>query len=475
MAADPSKEWIEIFDWTKSNGRATTKTVQDIVRNFNAQEFVPPAIIGHKSSYPKDTRIPVGANVVALKSDEECRRLFVQYDYPEKIDVEIPEPYQKLVGMSEFFKEAVNKKLYTSRSIGVGVKKDGSAYLEHVGYLGAQLPEIKGMPAHEFVLLPEVAHAHFIEFASTDDTEFTEFDNTMTKDISNIKWPDRVKPERRKNFLTQLLSPEFAKADPAVASTLMDTLRDLWDVEDATDAELVGIAKKLLSQQDEDEAAAAGAAAALMARQGFYSQFAKPEDLKEFAAGLGEVIGGAVKAALKPMNERLDAFEKKQTEFAAVPAPVVDTVAPVAPAAGTLAPAPESMGLTQDQADAAVEKAKTDLTNSKNWIPAFDSTLLPMMSCLANTKCDTGSCLDQLVTALSAIEGLAEMSELSDVLEYAGIQQRKQEIEAKEPEPVVRTPNHLPTMNGDISKKVTEYMQAHPGTNYVQASDILGY
>ncbi len=473
MTGDPSKQWIEIFDWTKSNGRASAKTVQDIVRNFNAQEFLPPAIIGHKSSYPKDTRIPVGALITALKADNNGEKVFAQYDFPGKVECDVPEPYRELVGMSEFFKEAVNKKLYTTRSIGVGVKKDGSSFLEHVGYLGAQLPEIKGMKAHEFALLPEAAHSLFLEYASQDGiTEFTESD-TIMKDFSKVKFPESVKPTTQEKLLKQaaaITAFEFAADDPN--ETLVATLRDLWDIADATVEEIVGIAKKLLSQKEQDEAAAAGVAEAVMNR-GYFQSLAKTADLKEFSEQLGQGIVIAIGNAVKPLGDRLTAIEQKQKEFTETPAVPAVPVAPATPAVGA-APAPVGLGLTQEQIDQAVEKAVNDLTASKNWIPAFDSTLKPIMPTLANTKYESGSCLDQLVQALSAVEGLAEMTELSGMIEFAGIERRVQEIKAPDTSTAIRVPNHQPTMNDEPARKVEEYMAANPGVNIWQATDALG-
>jgi hypothetical protein len=468
MANDPTKQWIEIFDWTKSNGRASAKTVSNIVKNFNAQEFLPPAIVGHKSSYPKDTRIPVGALVTAVKEDGP--KLFAQFDFPGKIEVEIPEPYRDFVGMSEFFKEAVNKKLYTTRSIGVAVKKDGTEFLEHVGYLGAQLPEIKGMPTQQFSQLPSEVQSRFIEYSSS--VEFQEFENDLTmKDFSKVKFPAYVKPELQAKLLraaAAITTYEFAANDPN--DVLVETLRNYWDLPaDTTVEEIVGVAKKLLAQKEEDEAAAAGAAAALLATSVTYNQDSKTFDMKEFAQTFGKGIGEVITNAMKPVNDRLAAIEQKQKEFAEAGG----TETPEVPVTTGAAPAPESMGLTPEQIAAKVAAAKDTLVNSKNWIPAFDETLMPVMTACANVKMGTGSVLDQLATALSAVEGLAEMTELSEIFEYAGIQERVKEIKT----PVENGPNvptHLPGANQDLMKKTTEYMAQHPGTSYVEAAGALG-
>ncbi|MDZ7763208.1 MAG: hypothetical protein U5K00_02110 [Melioribacteraceae bacterium] len=135
---------FEIFktgQHTSSNGVTKDYTLEDLEKiadNYNRSEHEAPIVIGHpKSNAPA-------------------------YGWIEKIFVQGDRLFAKAKDVVEDFVNAVKEKKFSKRSI--SLTKDG--LLNHVGFLGATVPAVKGLADVEF---NEDADLNEFEYAMRED------------------------------------------------------------------------------------------------------------------------------------------------------------------------------------------------------------------------------------------------------------------------------------------------------------------
>lgn len=444
-------EWVLLFDKTKAGDRAKDINLQQVVDNFKPEFSAVPAIVGHDSSYPKDTRIPVGAWVKEVMQ-EAGQKLFGKYEKPERLDVKAPKRFEKLVGMSDFFEDAVNKGLWKKRSVGIIDTPNGHS-LHHVAYLGAALPECKGMPDHEFNQHPELRKLTTDFSAETTILEFEE-ESIMPKQKGKIKEFEAFDPSKLEDD------------DIVALGKIIDMLREDYGLEsDASTEQILGAMTTEESEDEEVDEALATLGAAVLTPGTMISSFSEEQVKKSPLLG-----------ALNTIVKELSALKTKVVEFENAPAtPAAGTTpaatTPAAPATGTTGELQvATLGKPETQCNDEAQKAKETLDAAKNWVPSWDDKLLPLMSTLANVKTDSGSALDTLVSALNDISGIAEMQEYSQVIDFAEtIRERK---EAKKEEGfVARKGEKVGNLN--LRKKVKEYQAKNPGKSYLESYDNL--
>lgn len=123
-----SEQWIEVFragDYG-SKGIYTAADVKQMADDYDPSKHEAPVVLGH----PKDDA-PAYAWVQALKS----------------VDGTL---FAKLNQIDPQFEESVDAGRYKKRSIALYRSKDGKLHLRHVGWLGAAVPEVKGLADAKF-------------------------------------------------------------------------------------------------------------------------------------------------------------------------------------------------------------------------------------------------------------------------------------------------------------------------------------
>jgi hypothetical protein len=123
-----SNQWVDVFaagDHGEDKGVFTEADLDDIVRNFDPAKHEPPAVIGH----PKDDT-PAYAWVDAVRRVGDRLQARFKDATPD-------------------FEQAVKDRRFPKRS--VSLYKTGTGWmLRHVGFLGAQVPQVKGLAEIKF-------------------------------------------------------------------------------------------------------------------------------------------------------------------------------------------------------------------------------------------------------------------------------------------------------------------------------------
>jgi hypothetical protein len=396
-----AEKWIEIFDAAKSGGRATISDVREMAESYDPNYSAAPATIGHTDDYDRkpNSKIPVGAWVEKVKQDGS--KLFASFKFPDEITVAIPDEFKELAGMPAFFKQAVNNKLYSKRSVGIS-NKDGKKYLHHVAYLGGQLPQCKGMADQTFT---EELSGLVCTFSDQNFTEISE--QPMSIKVTGFK----KAVQAMNKTLTRADVIAFAEAiDPADPNAekevdqLLEAIREMYGLpEDADVGQCLGALK---AEQAEVVAASAGAAAV--------------------AAALTAPVGGMPLSMYTELTKQIQAVSTKVDKFAeATPATPTVPATPAAPAAdakpndvkdtGTI----DALPLTPDQVTSEVNDAVTTLKGLNVWIPAWDegadgNKFTDVLAQAAVVPFGDGSLLDGITTALSSLPNIAQMSEVAD-------------------------------------------------------------
>lgn len=448
--------WFEIFDADKTNGRASRKDVEDIVRNFNPREHEPPIQIGHTSDYPKDTRIPAMGWIGALKNIGP--KIYARARELPPIS-NIPDGFKDLKDFfdrSKFLKEIVDKEYFSKRSVELGRRKeDGSRYLKKLGLLGAVVPECKGMPNIAFSEAPQLKD-FLIEFS---DEEFDEIviEDTMADN------------KTKKNLFDQL--KEFAELDPSKLSDeeltalteVIDKVKVILGLNEGSSLqEVLGAIKTSEAGMADYMKGKAAIGEHATSNGGAVSQFSEllKGALDEFA-----------EKTIKPLKAELDTIKQKQAEFAEGD--------PTSGGGGDDGEQPaadeqpvETLKKKSDDCGKEADQVKTDLETAKNWPTAFDELkAIELFKILANVKYGDKSALEGTKELMMVVKGVTELAEHLDYIESHNFAERNR-IEREQPSGF-KAPAGAKIVGTDVSAMVEEYMEKHEGTTYEQATDIL--
>lgn len=402
------------------------KDFNELVDSYDPSYHVAPAILGHYSSYKRNTKAPVGAWIEKVK--RVGTKILAVLKYPGEITVAVPSEFKELAEMPKFFKEVIGKALFKTKSIGTKRYEDGKLRIHHLAFLGSTVPQCKGLTDTEFQEHPELAGLVF-EFGGEDDFNVIE---------------------------------EYQAMDG-----ILEILIDLFGLDaNATEEEVQGALK--LRQAEKKKATEEAAA---LANGGL------------FAPVVGAPVDFAEKLnkSLSDFAEKLDAKITKlgtdlRKEFAeeVPPAPVPAPTPEPTPAVNQ---AVEVIEISATDAKAKADAATNDLKAKKNWLPAFDESLTPVLPILAAVKVGEKSALDSVIAALGAIEGLTEMNE--ELTGYRGFFDEKAVKEYSERNADASTPSNIAVpvgtgvMNEDIYKEVKEYSETH-NISYAEAATKLG-
>lgn len=158
---DFSNQWIEIFragDYG-AKGNWTAEDVKRVTANFEPQTWQPPLVLGH----PKDDAPAMG---LVRELREEAGRLLMR---AEKVHPAL--------------EALVQEGRYPNRSVAFYLDPEGKGpVLRHVGFLGAQPPEIKGLEPVKFSDGEFVA----IEFNEEETVDPKELSKTVAAEIRNF-------------------------------------------------------------------------------------------------------------------------------------------------------------------------------------------------------------------------------------------------------------------------------------------------
>jgi len=232
------EKWYEV--WAAGNypqGNFTEEDVQQIVDNYNPEQYEAPIVIGHPQ---KDD--PAFGWVEALK--REGKKLLAKFKQVEPT-----------------FQEAVNQGRY--RKVSVRLRKTDNGWtLRHVGFLGAAPPQVEGLKPIQFTeeasdvdcefSLPEVTPlggdpGHKKDFKEgkplkTEEQIRAEIRAELEKEFSgtqdeNAKLKEALAKERRKNReleFSSFIEQHKEQLPPAVRTGMVDFMISLAEQEEAT-------------------------------------------------------------------------------------------------------------------------------------------------------------------------------------------------------------------------------------------------
>lgn len=435
MAVIADGEYILICDAARSGGKVTTQDLADVAASYDPQLSAAPAIVGHTSSYPKDTRIPAGAWIEKVKLADSGNKLLAKLRYVGDIPVRAPKQFEELQDMAQWFPEAVNAGLYQKRSVGIMKRQDfngGKAYLHHLAFLGAKLPQVKGMPDVE---LAEEGNKDFSKYyvECSADESITEIEmpnlkvtRAQAKAAVAGLVPAKLKLSAAQKVLAQSMAARVAElaedipidgvttGDPDAEeeiNTLLEALREMFKL--PPEANIGMILGAVLAEQQENsdkKMALAGAAASFL-----------PPSMITPVAEFSE-DGAKIPKWARVLNAKMDAVMKELDDTP--PAPAAPAApAPAAPAPGTPPAAVEGdaavavvpLGLPADKCQNAADAAVQQLKDNNSWLPAFDDAGFPaLFAMLANVKYADKSALDALVTGLQSLPNLSDLSEFEE-------------------------------------------------------------
>lgn len=206
-------KWCEIFqagthiDHNGSKATWTTKTLDEIVNNFNEKNSDVPIVIGH----PK-VNSPAYGWVDKLK--REGKKLLATFK-----------------DVSPEFAEWVNKGFYKTRSISLY----GDNTLRHVGWLGGQPPAIKGLASYQFA-------------ENENDIKIYDFSDGGLKEY-NFKFQSIAK------FLTDLREFLIEKYDIETADKVINSWRieDLKHIDTQDKEEIAAFCEAILNPPDKEK------------------------------------------------------------------------------------------------------------------------------------------------------------------------------------------------------------------------------
>jgi hypothetical protein len=391
-------EWYELFDVARAAGRATMQDLQDMVSTFDPSTLKVPAIIGHSSSYARNSKIPVGAWVDQIKA--EGTKLFGTFRLPKIPQTPPPGEFADLQQFTTWFQEAINGGMYDTHSIAFR-HENGRARLREVAFLGAQQPAIKGMPKVEFQESDEEEWSYF-----QSEEELTQIEQEGESSISTM-------PKNKKTVTRTFSITDFSKLseeDQAALNEIVDMLLEDYSLgELGTMQQILGAMKAEEANEEEqtEKAAAIG------------EPFVFSEEVKK---GLGDYIA----LQLKPLADKVKEFEDAAASNTVTAGATTGAGGDAGGASTETQTTSKLTMVTMDAAGAtaAATAAKQKLESNQNWIPAWDATLLPIFEAIAPCQLDGNSLLDKLVDALNALPKVNEfmesgISELFDIKEFA--------------------------------------------------------
>ena len=481
-----------ICDTTRAGAKCTPREVREMVETYDPNLHTAPAIVGHFTDYPKDTRVPAGAWITELKASDDFTKLYAKFEHIGQVNVPVPKHFEELQEMAEWFPEVVNKKMYRKRSLAWvrNLGTSGKAYLHHVGFLGAIAPHVKGMPDIQQLSDDSISAKYFVELS--EDAQLDIETMTISK-IAEVKSALAGSTSKKPDAVRKLTAPvllariqELAESvtvdgatsgDPdaeAEINSLLEALREMYSLPgDASVGQILGAVQSEKAEQDAAKTAMIGAAV---------------------AGGYGvspNMISSAVQMSeqkiLNSLDKRFEDIGRKLTELAdATPTPSAATATPPTDAStSTGAPAyqPVAMGLDSDKAQNAADNAVASLKGNNAWIPAFDDAGLPaLMAAMANCKYNDASMLDELMKSLTSLPNITQLAEFNQELTEHEEQLKKiGGIATKAPkqEPIAGTEfvqlsegQSVDSESVDIYKKTEAYARDHK-ISYAEADKIL--
>jgi hypothetical protein len=183
--AEGLRDWFEIFRAGSygDKGEYTAQDLQHVADSYNPDFHEAPAVIGHP-----DTNAPAYGWAKAVKYD--AGKLFAKLG-------EDTDPN---------FEEMVRKGLFKKRSVSFYKKPDGLE-LRHIGFLGAQPPEVKGLAAIKFEEGFETAEVVFEE-------------GSMAAQEKTLTFAEQFKAFFEEHFGAKNTAAQFSEAD---AKRLVET------------------------------------------------------------------------------------------------------------------------------------------------------------------------------------------------------------------------------------------------------------
>lgn len=402
-----NNQLIELFDLDQANGRLTEAEFQEMIDSYDPSFSAAPAIIGHKNDYPKSTLIPANAWVRSIS--RVGNKMYGIYSDVGQITAKAPAIYKEFADSVAFFKEAVAKKLYSKRSIGVSKRLKNNklvTYLDHVGYLGAQLPAIKGMADHEFKALPNSDEFGELVFASDSGHETTEIEMATNTERTFAE----MTPEEQVDF-----------------DKLLAALRELYNLE--TDATLANVTGAVLNEIGENEIANEQAVAiASVATTPGTSMSTWNDKVKPF-------LEGVVRAKREKkhdnefaeMKENIATLAASLKQFADASQSTTVTKGTEGGSAATqtteVTSSPvESTSVSDADATTAAQTAIQTLKDKSISLPSWEEaqngvTLADLFTTLAKVKQGAGSALDALMSFLTLLPQVAELMDIGEIVD----------------------------------------------------------